>query len=290
MARGIDHLVLAVADLDAAGQFYEAMGFTVGARNRHPWGTENRIVQFPGTFLELIAVGGGAAIPPHHGPSFSFGAFVAESLSRREGLAMLVLESRNASVDWSAFEDAGIGGFEPVSFSRLGRRPDGRPVHVAFTLAFARDVMAPEVGLFVCQQHYPENFWNPAFQTHPNGARGVLAVTMVAENPSDHAQALSAFTGVRDFAATSAGLTFVTPRGTLAVRTAAAFAFETGLHLADTPARLAGFTVAVADPAAVASRLVAAGIAYASVDGAIVVPPGVAHGVALTFRKDILLI
>jgi hypothetical protein len=42
---------------------------------------------------------------------------------------------------------------------------------------------------------------------------------MVAENPSDHAQALSAFTGVRDFAATSAGLTFVTPRGTLAVRT-----------------------------------------------------------------------
>jgi len=290
MARGIDHLVLAVADLDAAGRLYEAMGFTVGARNRHPWGTENRIVQFPGSFLELITVGGGATIPPHHGPSFSFGAFVADSLARREGLAMLVLESRNASADWSAFEDAGIGGFEPVSFSRLGRRPDGRPVHVAFTLAFARDVLAPEVGLFVCQQHYPENFWNPGFQTHPNGASGVMALTMLAENPSDHAQALSAFTGVRDFAATSAGLTFVTPRGTIAVRTAAAFAFETGLHLADTPSRLAGFTVAVADAAVVAARLSSAGIDHAIVDGAIVVPPSVAHGVTLTFRKDILLI
>jgi len=290
MARGIDHLVLAVADLDAAGRLYEAMGFTVGARNRHPWGTENRIVQFPGSFLELITVGGGAAIPPHHGPSFSFGAFVADSLARREGLAMLVLESRNASADWSAFEDAGIGGFEPVSFSRLGRRPDGRPVHVAFTLAFARDALAPEVGLFVCQQHYPENFWNPAFQSHANGAAGVLAVTMLAENPSDHAQALSAFTGVRDFAATSAGLTFVTPRGAVTVRTAAAFAFETGLHLAETPSRLAGFTVAVADPAAVAARLAAAGIDHTTVDGAIVVAPAVAHGVAVTFRKDILFI
>lgn len=290
MTRGIDHLVLAVADLDVAGQLYEAMGFTVGARNRHPWGTENRIVQFPGSFLELITVGGGAAIPPHHGPSFSFGAFVADSLARREGLAMLVLESRNAAADWAAFEDAGIGGFEPVSFSRLGRRPDGRPVHVAFTLAFARDVMAPEVGLFVCQQHYPENFWNPAFQSHPNGASGVAAVTMLAENPSDHAQALSAFTGIRDFAATSAGLTFETPRGTVAVRTAAAFAFETGLHLADTPSRLAGFAVAVADPAAVAASLAAAGITHAVADGTVIVPPAAAHGVAVTFRKDILLI
>jgi len=287
MARGIDHLVLAVADLDAAGQLCEAMGFTVGARNRHPWGTENRIIQFPGCFLELITVGGGAAIPPHHGPSFSFGAFVADSLARREGLAMLVLESRNASADWSAFEEAGIGGFEPVSFSRLGRRPDGRPVHVAFTLAFARDALAPEVGLFVCQQHYPENFWNPAFQSHPNGAGAVLAVTMLAENPSDHAQALSAFTGVRDFAATSAGLTFVTPRGVLAVRTAAAFAFETGLHLADTPSRLAGFTVAVDDPAAVAARLAAAGVVHTVADAAVIVPPQAAHGVAVTFRKDI---
>ena len=52
--RGIDHLVLAVHDLDAAGDFYEKLGFRVGARNRHPWGTENRIVQFPHIFLELF--------------------------------------------------------------------------------------------------------------------------------------------------------------------------------------------------------------------------------------------
>src|SRR3954468_1147490 len=129
MPRGLDHLVIAVHDLDAAGRLYEAMGFTVGGRNRHPWGTENRIVQFPGPFLELVTVGGGAEIPPHVGASFSFGAFVRDALARREGLAMLVVESRDAEADNAVMTAAGIGGFDKTSFSRLARRPDGSEVH-----------------------------------------------------------------------------------------------------------------------------------------------------------------
>ena len=34
MARGLDHIVHAVHDLDAAGEAYARLGFTVGARNR----------------------------------------------------------------------------------------------------------------------------------------------------------------------------------------------------------------------------------------------------------------
>ena len=55
-ARGIDHLVLAARDLDALAQFFRHIGFAVGARNRHPWGTRNHIVQFDGAFIELIGV------------------------------------------------------------------------------------------------------------------------------------------------------------------------------------------------------------------------------------------
>lgn len=47
MPRGLDHIVHAVRDLDAAAALYKSLGFTVGARNRHPWGTHNYIVQFP---------------------------------------------------------------------------------------------------------------------------------------------------------------------------------------------------------------------------------------------------
>ena len=180
MPRGLDHLVIAVHDLDAAGKLYEAMGFLVGARNRHPWGTENRIVQMPGVFLELITLGAGAAIEPHAPGRFSFGAFVRDSLARREGIALTVLESDVSGADRDRFAAAGIGDFAPFFFERQALRPDGTSVRVAFSLAFAQDRLAPEVGFFVCQQHEPQNFWNPAFQRHPNGASGVAAVLMLS--------------------------------------------------------------------------------------------------------------
>ncbi|MFO1151349.1 MAG: VOC family protein [Alsobacter sp.] len=285
MIRGLDHLVLVVHDLDAAGRVYEAMGFRVGARNRHPWGTENRIVQFPGTFLELITVGGGAEIPPHVGTSFSFGAFVRDAQARGEGFAMLVLESRDAEADKAAFDAAGIGGFDRTSFSRLAKRPDGSTAHVAFSLAFARDKLAPEAGFFVCQQHYPENFWNAAFQAHPNGATGVAGVLMVAENPAAHAEFLTAFSGQHDLVSHSGGIAVPTPRGRIEVLTGPSLAFHTGLRLAEEPARLVAFRVAVPDVAALAARLDAAGIAHARREGAVVVPPEAAHGTALIFQS-----
>jgi hypothetical protein len=35
MSRGLDHIVHAVRDLEAAADLYRRLGFTVGARNRH---------------------------------------------------------------------------------------------------------------------------------------------------------------------------------------------------------------------------------------------------------------
>jgi catechol 2,3-dioxygenase-like lactoylglutathione lyase family enzyme len=282
MPRGLDHLVLAVHDLDRAGRFYEALGFTVGARNRHPWGTENRIVQFPGVFLELITVGEGAAIAPHEPGRFSFGAFVRDSLARREGLAMLVLEARDAEADPAAFAQSGIGGFAPFFFEREAKRPDGSSARVAFSLAFAQDRLAPEAGFFVCQQHEPQNFWNPAFQAHPNGALGVDAVTMVAENPAAHAEFLHHFTGEHDLVSTSSGIVVPLPRGRIEVMTGAALAFHTGVTLPEAPARLVGFTVAVRSLDAFATRVRAAGLAHVVVGDRIVLPPEAAFGSILS--------
>ena len=167
MPRAIDHLVLAVRDLDAAGAFYERMGFVVGARNRHPWGTENRLVQFNGSFLELVAVGAKAKIAPHRPGYFSFGTFLNDTLKRREGFAMLVLTSTDAKADARAFAKAGIGDFKPFFFERRGRRADGSATHVAFTLAFGTNAQAPQAGFFVCQHHHPENFWTRRFNGTP---------------------------------------------------------------------------------------------------------------------------
>ncbi len=195
MTRRIDHLVLAVHDLDAAADFYRGLGFTVGARNRHAWGTENALVQFQSSFLELITVGKNADIPPHSANHFSFGAYVRDYLARREGLAMVVLDSADAEADSKAFTKAGIADFAPFFFERKGQRPDGSATHVAFTLAFAID-QGLHAAFFVCQQHFPEAFWNRDLQQHQNGATNVTEVTLEAAAPASHTGFLRAFSGV----------------------------------------------------------------------------------------------
>lgn len=281
--RPLDHLVLAVRDLDAAGAFFEQLGFQVGARNRHPWGTENRIIQFAGVFLELITVGEGASIPAHRDGVFSFGAFVRDYLERHDGFAMLVLASNDAKSDKAAFDQAGIGGFENFYFERKGSRPDGTPVEVAFTLAFARDPLNPHNGFFVCEQHRPENFWNVKAQLHPNGTKRFSSVTMVARDPSDHAEFFSHFTGIRAFSATSAGLRFDTRHGEVEVLSEPAFTFEFGLEPPREQPSLAAFTLAVSDLGQVAAHLASHSVVHKRVGEALIVPPDEAFGVAIRF-------
>jgi hypothetical protein len=272
-----------VRDLDAAGEAYARVGFTVGARNRHPWGTHNRIVQFPGVFIELLAIGDMERIPPARPRSLSFGAFTRDFLARHEGLSMLVLEGKGAAADADAFRAAGIGDFDVFDFEREGKRPDGTAVKVAFSLAFAQDKQAPDTGFFTCQQHYPENFWNPAFQKHANSVAGVAGVVFVAENPADHHVFLKAFSGVSDLQSTSSGITIETPRGEIQVMDPAAFRLHYAVEPPDVARgmRLAAVRFAAGDMAV--ARTALGGSASERMDKLIVAPER-AHGAVLVFE------
>jgi len=285
MTRRIDHLVIAVHDLERAAEFYRRLGFQVGARNRHSWGTENHIVQFPGTFLELITVGEGAPIPPHEERRFSFGAFVQDYLKDREGLAMLVLDSQDARSDAASFADKGIGDFEPFHFERTGKRPDGSDTKVAFSLAFAADKSAPKAGFFVCQQHFPENFWNPAFQIHENGAAGLAAVALAAPEPDRFKKFLTDFTGVVPTSPALHDLSFRLSDAHLDVMTPddAAESFISIEAELDQPCFVA-FTVRVEDILVQSKRLDAEEIPYQHVGSRLVVPASAAFGVAIAFE------
>src|SRR5215510_12970910 len=165
MPRGLDHVVHAVRDLEAAAELYRRLGFTVGARNQHSWGPHNRLIQLPGFFIELLTVAEPELLG-EDGLSTLFGRFNQSFLARREGLSTLLLESANAATEAAAFNRAGIAASDALRFEREGKRPDGSAIKVGFSLAFARDMRAPEIGFAACQQHFPENFWNPAFQQH----------------------------------------------------------------------------------------------------------------------------
>jgi hypothetical protein len=285
MSRHIDHIVVAVRDLDAAGRLYEQLGFQVGTRNRHPWGTENRLIQFATSFVELVTVGQGADIEPHGSRAFSFGAFVRDHLARREGLAMVVLSTADATADAAAFAKAGIGDFEPFRFARQGRRPDGSDVEVAFTLAFASDPSAPHAGCFVCQHHFPENFWNGVFQRHPNRALNISAVAMTADAPEAHRPFLEAFTGTGATSPAGHDLSIPLERGRLEVVTPDDAAELYGSVEIDRhePAWVA-FAVPVADMSVAAARLDAGAIPYQHIGSRIVVPASAALGVAIAFE------
>lgn len=284
MTRGLDHIVHAVRDLDAAAALYRSLGFSVGARNRHPWGTHNYIVQLPGFFIELLTL----AEPDRLGDDgFSklFGAYNGDFLKRHEGLSLLILESRDARADEASFRAAGITAAEAMRFEREGKRADGTAVKVAFSLAFADDKLAPEIHFATCQQHYPENFWSPALQNHANGVTGVAGVVAVASEPERHRGFMEAFAGGSATAA-DRGFSIATPRGTIEMITPDAFVHRFGVVAPDVArgARLAAVRLTVADAELLQNVPELAGIAGLYAGNAAIVGADDAMGAVLAFE------
>jgi hypothetical protein len=287
MPHGLDHIVHAVRDLDAAGEFYSSAGFTVGARNRHAWGTHNRLVQLQNCYIELLEIAEPAKIPPHRADSFSFGAFNRDFLAARDGLSMLILNSTNAAEDARSFKASKISEFDMFDFAREGKSPDGTVVKLAFSLAFARDPASPALAFAVCQHHHPENFWYPAFQTHANGATGVPGVVMVADNPADHHIFLEAFTGIRDLHSSSIGITASTENGAIEIMEPASYRDQFGVLIAVSGEgmTLNALRFAVTDLARAETLLRQGGIAPHRHVGRLIVPPELAFGATLIFES-----
>lgn len=275
--RRIDHLVLAVRNLDGAGDFYGRLGFQVGTRNRHPWGTENRLIQFGSSFIELITVGENPnLIPPYERRRFSFGAFIRNYLQKREGLAMLALTSNNAGRDSTEFAERSIGDFETFSFERKGVKPDGAQTRVAFSLAFATDRNAPEAGFFVCQQHLPENFWDSRFQRHINGATNISAVALTTSEVERHVGFFRAFAGTDDQTQQAGRCTFPLNGGRIDLLE----------HGQATNALLTSFTVEVNELQSLARILASERTPFSDSENALVIGPNSAFGVEIRFERS----
>lgn len=286
MARGLDHVAHAVRDLDNAADLYRRLGFTVGARNKHPWGTHNHLVQLPGFFVELLTVAEPQLLKGDGIPAL-FGDFNRRFLQSREGLSLLILESHDAAKDARLFSEAKIAASDTLRFEREGKKPDGSPVRVGFSLSFARDDLAPDTAFAVCQQHFPENFWNSAFQDHANGVIGIGGAVLVAENPTDHHIFISAFAGERELQSTSSGISVATPRGEIQVMDPAAFRSHFDVPPPDirSGARLAALRFAARDLSRVEASLAAGQVAFRKHMGRVIVPPDAAMGATIAFEQ-----
>jgi hypothetical protein len=200
--RAIDHVVLAVQNLDRAAEIYQALGFTLTPRAQHEdrMGTSNRLAQFHArNFIELLEVDRPQRLAPHDfaasPPFFSFGDHNRLAACAREGLSMAAFASVDVRADMHSLEAAGLPTFAPFDFERTATLPGGAEATVAFSLAFVQPPEMPMVAFFVSENRFPYHFWKSEYQTHGNGAAGIIAVYLSSHDPARDAAFISKLFG-----------------------------------------------------------------------------------------------
>jgi hypothetical protein len=129
----VDHVLIAVADLDAAAAAVGRLGLPVTAGGRHPgWGTANRIVPVGGAYVELVAV-----VDSAEAPSSPFGRWVAASRPGPMGWSV-----RGHDLDAIARRL----GLDPVAGSRAA--PDGGTLRWR-TAGVERVMAEPSLPFFI---------------------------------------------------------------------------------------------------------------------------------------------
>jgi catechol 2,3-dioxygenase-like lactoylglutathione lyase family enzyme len=289
MSRAIDHLVLCVDDLERARRFYENLGFTMTPRAEHPFGTGNSLIQLHGGFLELLAVVEPDNIVPMAPDHFSFGAFNAAFLERRQGMSQLVFQSDDARRDHTDFVAKDLTTYEPFDFSREAAAPDGSTDTLSFSLAFITDERMPEASFFVCQQHDPQHFWRPRYQRHANGAQAIAEVIMVAGNPPDLADFFTALEGPENVTPGERRLDVTTPLGRITILSPTRYLTRfPGMMLPDPPKSpyFAGYRISVSDLEETRELLRQRQIRIKEREDSLIIRPDDAFGVLIEFAAE----
>lgn len=215
--RAIDHIVLAVRDLDHASTGFSDAGFTLTPRAQHEnrMGTSNQLAQFSErNFIELLEVDRPNKVDPHQfemvPAQFSFGAHNRDFVETAEGVSMIVFQSDDALADCESFAKKGLQTYAPFTFERLGRLPDGSDATLSFTLTFVTSSTLPGLAFFVCENQAQDAFWKTDYQSHENDAAGITQVHIRAQEPEKAAHFVGQLFNGR---VENRGDTFIVPCG-----------------------------------------------------------------------------
>jgi len=165
--QGIDHVVIAVADLDLAAADFKRLGFTLTPRGRHTMGSENHCAMFPDDYVELLAV------PADHPVTRYYSDFLAHG----DGLAALALKTDDATGFHAELASSGINAAPPVDFSRPVTLPEG-VFDAAFRITQVDIAETPGGRVFACQHFTRDVVWRPEDEDHANGAIGLQGISV----------------------------------------------------------------------------------------------------------------
>ncbi len=180
MSLSIDHIVIAVTDLDAAIRDYAALGFTVLPGGEHPRGSRNALVVFEdGAYLEIIAF-------PRPVPDFRWWQVLDRA---GPGFVDYAVLPDDFEADLARARTAGIILDGPVEGGRL--QPDS-------TRLAWRSARPPEPDIpFLVTDVTPRELRVPAgaARLHANGVTGVAGVTVAVQDLASAAARYRALLG-----------------------------------------------------------------------------------------------
>jgi len=183
--KGLDHVVVMVDGIDAAKTQYEKLGFRVQPRGFHKkLGTANHLMIFDRDYFEILGI-----VEPT-----PYNAERREWLKSGGGLANVALATDGADLAYEAFTAAGLNPDAPLDFDRAVEI-DGRTEHARFRTVRIPKTNMPVVGFFVCEHLTPQFVYRPEWAKHPNGARGILGATVIAEQPAKWADEVARYFG-----------------------------------------------------------------------------------------------
>jgi len=170
---GIDHVVIAVRDLDHAHSVFARLGFTLTPRGVHTLGSQNHCIMFERDYLELLA-------PPRAHPAMQY---YADFLARGDGLAAIALATEDASAAHAALRASGIEAEAPLDFARPVELPGGAR-DAAFRIVQLPVEQTPGCRTFLCQHFTRDVVWRPEYQRHALGAIGLAGIAVIVEDPA----------------------------------------------------------------------------------------------------------
>jgi hypothetical protein len=174
---GIDHVVIAVNDLDRAEAAYRRLGFTLSPRATHSaaMGTANHTIMLEDDYFELLSV----LTPTDRNARWR------EALSAGEGVVGLAAATPGALAARTAWVQAGLSPGDVVAFSRPVERPGGIKTEARFEIVSLPKETLLGIGLFACAQLARNAVWLPELVVHPNTAMAIRKLTVSVPDPLD---------------------------------------------------------------------------------------------------------
>lgn len=163
MIKGIDHIVIAVNDLDTAIKTYTNLGFTVVEGGKHPTGSYNALIGFEdGAYIEILAF-------YEKSPDHPWWDLLHQ---RGGGLIDFCMQTDDIRADHAKFRELGVEMSDIVDLSR--KRPDG------YLLEWINNKTYDEYqGLipFIIEDKTPREERVPKETDHANGVTGIHTMT-----------------------------------------------------------------------------------------------------------------